>query len=592
MAYSRTAGAALALPVIYALWRVLGRALRQHFIRTMTVLYDIPNLGTPRPDRGRIEGTAVVCGGSIAGLWTARVCADHFEDVVIIEPEAWLATERARSNLFDERGEKARVQVAANGPDADADSGGHTTRTRVPQYRAQHVFQPMVLQALRQFFPTIEDDIKQADGRIADGDYGVQVCGRTLPFPYEEYAPGKSPQGFFITRESYERLLRRLVMGSSKRIRWVVGTAVGVQAKASREGSEHDILESVQVRQPDGTEVHIRATLVVDCTGGTQAGLKWLRRLYTPPTSSAPTPSTALRGTLAFDAGLRTEYNTLQRYTKFRFTIPAARRDSLPVPGGYNRAAWLYTYLPWPGRERKTFMTSRIEGHRIEIAFGGWGERVLPQAPSEIGDWLKTLEAEGRNPIPGWIYDFLDALLDIAGDGESEVEMEQGKYPSCSWIHYENAPRMPSNFVAIGDAVMVVNPTFGQGCSKAAIGAITLDKQLRTLSTRTGTLPVDFGSAFFKVHARRIASGWDGTKPTDYQWDTTTPAKGERLSDERLAGALSTILMQLSGRDKSVSSALWHVRVFLAPPTDLLHPRILLKVLAFAAKQRLGLVKS
>ena len=30
---------------------------------------------------------------SIAGLATARVCHDHFERVVIVEPEAWLATE-------------------------------------------------------------------------------------------------------------------------------------------------------------------------------------------------------------------------------------------------------------------------------------------------------------------------------------------------------------------------------------------------------------------------------------------------------------------------------------------------------------------
>jgi hypothetical protein len=31
-------------------------------------------------------------GSSIAGLVTARVCHDHFERVVIVEPEAWLAT--------------------------------------------------------------------------------------------------------------------------------------------------------------------------------------------------------------------------------------------------------------------------------------------------------------------------------------------------------------------------------------------------------------------------------------------------------------------------------------------------------------------
>lgn len=40
---------------------------------------------------------------SIAGLWSARVAADHFEDVLIIEPEAWLPS-IGKSNQFDAEG--------------------------------------------------------------------------------------------------------------------------------------------------------------------------------------------------------------------------------------------------------------------------------------------------------------------------------------------------------------------------------------------------------------------------------------------------------------------------------------------------------
>ena len=32
---------------------------------------------------------------------------------------------------------------------------------------------------------------------------------------------------------------------------------------------------------------------------------------------------------------------------------------------------------------------------------------------------------------------------------------------TISWIQYEKAAYVPSNFVAIGDSVMQVNPTFG-----------------------------------------------------------------------------------------------------------------------------------
>lgn len=62
---------------------------------------------------------------SIAGLWTARVCADHFEDVVVVEPEAWLATDDGVTPIYDENGDE--IKNAAKFP-----------RTRVIQYHGLH----------------------------------------------------------------------------------------------------------------------------------------------------------------------------------------------------------------------------------------------------------------------------------------------------------------------------------------------------------------------------------------------------------------------------------------------------------------------
>ena len=42
-----------------------------------------------------------------------------------------------------------------------------------------------------------------------------------------------------------------------------------------------------------------------------------------------------------------------------------------------------------------------------------------------------------------------------------------------SWIRYEKAPVIPSNFTAIGDSVMVVNPTFG--CVLSSVTRATID---------------------------------------------------------------------------------------------------------------------
>ena len=55
---------------------------------------------------------------SISGLWAARICADHFENVAIIEPEAWLDSEEGMSAIYDSNGTyinarrtKARTRV-------------------------------------------------------------------------------------------------------------------------------------------------------------------------------------------------------------------------------------------------------------------------------------------------------------------------------------------------------------------------------------------------------------------------------------------------------------------------------------------------
>ena len=62
---------------------------------------------------------------SISGLWAARICADHFENVAIIEPEAWLDTDEGTSPIYDGNG----VYI---------ESRKKKTRARVEQYTAAH----------------------------------------------------------------------------------------------------------------------------------------------------------------------------------------------------------------------------------------------------------------------------------------------------------------------------------------------------------------------------------------------------------------------------------------------------------------------
>ncbi|KAH8110545.1 hypothetical protein DFH11DRAFT_1620404 [Phellopilus nigrolimitatus] len=571
----------LALLVLRTLWRSSSSVVRQFFIKKSTVLHDLPNTGKPRTDGKRIAGTAVVCGGrcvsltalyhtlishlvyfvqrSFAGLFTARILADHFEDVLVVEPEAWLDTPEGRENVYDENGVKLESRQVH-------------TRSRVFQYKTTHALQPLTYKVLKHLFPNIDEEVRKTDGRIGVADFNIHLAGgRIIRNPTDDYPDGDCPRDFFFSREAFERLLRRLVIESSPRIRWMVGTAANVRTVKD----DQMTLSSVVVRMSDHTEKTIPAAMVIDCTGGSQGGLKWLRRVGAEA-DKAP-------GSLLPLDRLRVSYSTAQQTRTYQFFVPPEARARLPIPNGYDNSTWIYSFMPKFGIGRKSFLVDRIEGHRIRIMFGSRGDQHLPMEFSEIKDFFDDFSADER--VPDWFMDMLDILLEY----EDLAEASTTKYPTLSSVRYERAAYLPHNFVAVGDSVMQVNPTFGQGVSKACAGAIVLDSMLRSRSMANSQKVIPgFGREFFKKLADKTASAWQGTKPIDYLFESTIPAKGEKLSDERLSGGIVSAVMQLARNDLKVDSTLFHVICFLAPPTDLMHPSILVKVILLLARQRLG----
>jgi 2-polyprenyl-6-methoxyphenol hydroxylase-like FAD-dependent oxidoreductase len=75
---------------------------------------------------------------------------------------------------------------------------------------------------------------------------------------------------------------------------------------------------------------------------------------------------------------------------------------------------------------------------------------------------------------------------------------------------------MPANFVVLGDAMMRVNPIFGQGCGKAAIDAATLDGVLRAgpsqSSNQEKLLDATFAMTMVKRQTPRLRSMFDTTR--------------------------------------------------------------------------------
>ena len=108
----------------------------------------------------------------------------------------------------------------------------------------------------------------------------------------------------------------------------------------------------------------------------------------------------------------------------------------------------------------------------MRISCYGWGNPPIPEDLEDLKAYISEFNVAGG--APKW----LGTLVSMLVEGNTGVDIVTGKnrewylalvinivltyfLAPMNWIHYERAPFMPSNFVANGDAVMRVNPSFG-----------------------------------------------------------------------------------------------------------------------------------
>ncbi|KAK0215034.1 hypothetical protein IW262DRAFT_1404470 [Armillaria fumosa] len=525
---------------IYYIVVYLERALRRRLLLKHTCVLDIDTLGR-RPHNQKIKGTAIICGGSIAGLVAARVCHDHFEDVVIVEPEAWLSSQDAkRTDSWNQENK----------------------RTRIMQYGSLHSLLAIGYMSLSRLFPNLAEECKLSHIRIGPNDLHLHMWGRKILMPYKQYG-GSLPKTLYLGRTGLETLLRRLVLGGDyKNVRQVIGTVVGV----SRDVSDPHFIDRVTVRTPEGAMTDIPAALVVDCTGSAAAGLKWLRR------EGYGVGDTYAKNELPLDK-LKISYDQKIHYSTLQFHVPPKLGRKLPgltVP--YDECGMIYVFIPDSNKENRCIYSQRIDGDFIQLCFSVTGSESaseLPKTLEEAKAWARTLITDA--PIPLEWYAMLDTLKEV----QDTMTCSQVRFAPSNWIRYERGVNLPSNWIATGDSVMRVNPIFGQGCSKAIYGAICLNTLLQIVPA---SIPKDFSKKYFRMHADKIEPLWSTTKVVDYAFATTVPVSGETLSEGAWLRWYIKKLTDLSFTDAKASSALWHLRVLLAPPADLLQPALVLKV--------------
>ncbi|KAJ7588541.1 hypothetical protein C8J56DRAFT_785461 [Mycena floridula] len=531
---SPTASIAL-ISLVCLSFAYFNHIIRRNAAAKETGVPDLPLMGQARPQGQKIKGTAVVCGGSVIGLLTARVCHDHFENVVIVEPGAWVASEDAmRKDGWNQK----------------------HSRSRIVQYNSLQAIQVFGFKAMSRLFPGLEEECEASDIRHVL----IYLPHRhSLLIPYAEYN-GNLPKVFYPSRAGLETLIRRLVLGGNfPNIRQVIGTVTGVSRTSNT-------LSNVSVRTDTG-KLELEAAFVVsiDCTGPARAGLKWLEREGFGTSDKYP------KGTLPLDQ-LAVQYHHHMHYATFYFRVPADFGVRLPIPGGIENCGSIYNMIPSSEIESCLIYTQRVDGNIIQVMTAMWGDDfALPTNLEEIKEYARNLRVD--TPIPHWFFQFLDEL-----DGYTEtMTSSRVTCKPATHVRYHKATNLPSNWVAIGDSVMSVNPVFGQGINKGIMGIVSLNTMLRNIGSN---IPKDFSKTFFEMQANKIEPIWQSTKTPDYGFKSTDPIPGETLEvGSFFRWYIRRIFRLASQGDILAGSTFWHSNNFLTPRIQNLQFRLIVKVL-------------
>lgn len=426
----------------------------------------------------------VVIGAGMAGLLAARVLADVFDEVVVLE----------RDPLPDES----------------------TVRRGIPQGRHIHVMLEAGRATLEDLFPGYRKSLLSAGGLEIDGarDVDFYVEGDFLatgPHPLPHYA---------ATRPLYEQLLRRHLSDIS-----------GIQIRPRCQFSDYliddgaSVIEGAVFTNEEKAIEKLHATLVVDATGRTSRTPAWLERHgYTSPT-------------------IDEVYIDLAYSTVFIQRPEDDHRSILVSPSPSNpRAAGI---LP-------------IENNRWVVTVAGMHGNHPPMDANGFTDFAASL------PVPA-VRQLLEEHTWISD------EVAHYPFPASLRHRYENLDRFPEGLVVTGDGIASFNPLYGQGMSVAALEALLLHHALRTEGLE------NLAPRFFERSQKVVDIAWTMAVGADFQFSQTT---GPKPRATNIMNRYVSRLHRKAHTDGELRDAFFRVLMMDQPPTSLLRPEILWRVLS------------
>ncbi len=393
-------------------------------------------------------------------------------------------------------------------------------RRGVPQGRLIHAIQARGTQILDELFPGFADDLTAQGVESWRGD----LSKLRLAFAgHQMVRSGTAPNPavvFFPSRPVLEWNVRRRVRGIANVRLLEAHDVIGLTATPDRRRVTGVRLVDRALDRP----LTLSADLVVDATGRGSRTPVFLDELgYGRP------PEDELTVRLAYACQL------------LRI-----------APGVVNEH--MIALFPEPGHP-EMFGFIRYENGTAMFAVGGMAGVEPPRHLAEMLDF-----AAGLAPAH---------VLEAVRTAEPLGEVVQHRVPSNRWRRYDKMRRTPEGLLVVGDAVCSFNPIYGQGMTVAAIEATVLRDCLHRGDH-------NLNRRFFRACAREVRVAWQTAVGSDLALPEVT---GRRPLSIRISNAFLEPVMSATESDPVVAGQFMRVIAMVDPPTRLLRPAMLFRVL-------------
>jgi 2-polyprenyl-6-methoxyphenol hydroxylase-like FAD-dependent oxidoreductase len=224
-------------------------------------------------------------------------------------------------------------------------------------------------------------------------------------------------------------------------------------------------------------------------------------------------------------------------------------------------------HLPPPAPVVKLFIRSPETGRTTGMAM----------AKLENDIWLLTVGAMvAGEPPTEWerMLEFTDPLTpplihDVLHRAQPTGEWSRYRYPASQWRRYDRLRRFPPGFLVFGDAMCSFNPIYAQGMSVAALEAVALRDCLREGDTA-------LSRRFFQAAKKPVSAAWNLAAGADL---ALPEVPGRRTPAVRASGWYTDRLLTAASTDPAVAEQFFRVTNMVDPPTRLLTPPMLARVL-------------